>query len=78
MEQELEKVENFEETTQQVDESKFMSADNPDVIKVDLDNQPSIQKEEIKKSFVDGATVQVLSQRFECTKYHLMYKICFV
>ncbi len=28
----------------------------------------SIQKEEIKKSFVDGETVQVLSQRFECTK----------
>ena len=49
MEQELEKVENVEETTQQVDESKFMSADNPDVIKVDLDNPPSIKKEETKK-----------------------------
>ena len=57
MEQELEKVENVEETTQQVDESKFMSADNPDVIKVDLDNPPSIQKEETKKE-EDATTEQ--------------------
>ena len=28
----------------------------------------SIQKEEIKKRFFDGETIEVLSQRFECTK----------
>ena len=28
----------------------------------------SIQKEEIKKRFLDGETIEVLSQRFECTK----------
>ena len=28
----------------------------------------AIQKEEIKKRFFDGETIEVLSQRFECTK----------
>jgi len=61
MEQELENVENVEQTTQQVDETKFMSADDDSVIKVDLnkpiqDEKPEEkQPEEIEAGATDDA-----------------------
>ncbi len=62
MEQELENVDNVEETTQQVDESKFMSAGDKDVIKVDLnkpteDEKPEEQTEETTTSETDDSRV---------------------
>ena len=49
MEQELENVENVEQTTQQVDETKFMSADDDSVIKVDLNKPIQDEKPEEKQ-----------------------------
>ena len=59
MEKENEKVieEITQETTEQVDESKFESAGNDSVIKVDLSKPPTPKEDEVKESNADDSGV---------------------
>ena len=58
MEQELEKVENVEETTQQVEETKFMSEGDDSVIKIDLSKPPQ-EKTEKENATTEQSTDEV-------------------
>ena len=48
-----------EEVVQEVDESKFESAGDPDVIKVDLNNQPQTESEEVEQQPAEEEVVVV-------------------
>ena len=49
--------ETTQDTTEQVDESKFMSADDPDVIKIDLDKPINQEENETKEDNADNSGV---------------------
>ena len=48
-----------EEVVQEVDESKFESAGDPDVVKVDLNNQPQTESEEVEQQPAEEEVVVV-------------------
>ena len=49
----------IEEVTQEVDKSKFESADDPDVIKIDLSNKPQTKSEEVEQQPAEEEVVVV-------------------
>ncbi len=70
MEEKNEKVveEITQETTEQVDESKFESADDDSVIKVDLNKPPTPKEDEVKKDNADDSGVVTESENAEPTQ----------
>ena len=71
MEQELENVEEVqqEETTQEVDESKFESAGDDSVFKVDLSKKPENEtKEEVVENNTDDGGVVELTENTDTTQ----------
>ena len=70
MEEKNEKVveETTQEITEQVDESKFMSADDPDVIKIDLDKPINQEKNETKEDNADNSGVVAEPENAEPTQ----------
>ena len=60
--------ETTQDTTEQVDESKFMSADNPDVIKIDLDKPINQEKNETKEDNADDSGVVAEPENAEPTQ----------
>jgi len=60
--------ETTQETTEQVDESKFMSADNPDVIKIDLDKPINQEENETKEDNADDGGVVAEPENAEPTQ----------
>jgi len=70
MEEKNEKVveETTQEITEQVDESKFMSADDPDVIKIDLDKPINQEKNETKEDNADNSGVVAEPENAESTQ----------
>ena len=60
--------ETTQDTTEQVDESKFMSADDPDVIKVDLDKPINQEENETKEDNADDSGVVAEPENAEPTQ----------
>ena len=60
--------ETTQDTTEQVDESKFMSADNPDVIKIDLDKPINQEENETKEDNADDSGVVAEPENAEPTQ----------
>jgi len=60
--------ENTQDTTEQVDENKFMSADDPDVIKIDLDKPINQEKNETKEDNADDSGVVAEPENAESTE----------
>ena len=54
-----------EEVVQEVDESKFESAGDPDVVKVDLNNQPQTESEEVEQQPAEEEKVDVVEEQPE-------------
>ena len=60
--------ETTQDTTEQVDESKFMSADDPDVIKIDLDKPINQEENETKEDNADDSGVATEPENAEPTQ----------
>ena len=60
--------ETTQDTTEQVDESKFMSADDPDVIKIDLDKPINQEENETKEDNADDSGVVAEPENAEPTQ----------
>ena len=60
--------ETTQDTTEQVDESKFTSADDPDVIKIDLDKPTNQKENETKEDNADDSGVAAESENAEPTQ----------
>ena len=60
--------ETTQDTTEQVDESKFMSADDPDVIKIDLDKPINQEENETKEDNADDSGVVAELENAEPTQ----------
>ena len=60
--------ETTQDTTEQVDENKFMSADDPDVIKIDLDKPTNQEENETKEDNADDSGVVAESENAEPTE----------
>ncbi len=60
--------ETTQDTTEQVDENKFMSADDPDVIKIDLDKPINQEKNETKEDNADDSGVVAEPENAEPTE----------
>ena len=60
--------ETTQEMTEQVDENKFMSADDPDVIKIDLDKPINQEENETKEDNADDSGVVAESENTEPTQ----------
>ena len=57
-----------QETTEQVDESKFESAGDDTVVKVDLSKPPTPKKDEVKKSDADDSGVVASAENADATQ----------
>ena len=55
----------IEEVVDEVDLSKFDSAEDPDVIKIDLDNTPEIKSEEVEQQPAEEEKVDVVEETVE-------------
>ena len=60
--------ETTQDTTEQVDENKFMSADDPDVIKIDLDKPTNQEENETKEDNADDSGVVAEPENAEPTE----------
>ena len=60
--------ETTQDTTEQVDENKFMSADDPDVIKIDLDKPINQEENETKENNADDSGVVAEPENAEPTQ----------
>jgi len=60
--------ETTQDTTEQVDESKFMSADDPDVIKIDLNKPINQEENETKEDNADDSGVVAEPENAEPTQ----------